>query len=89
MPNCSFDLFFKWKFARCVFSQIYFYVWDVFFQALRFRVLFLQLKWELEKRTKDKTGDGQLDKDEFWRFISSIGGIAKEASCLVQYYRGH
>jgi len=38
---------------------------------------------EMGFRTKDKTGDGQLDKDEFWRFIGSIGGIAKEASCLV------
>lgn len=32
-------------------------------------------------RKIDKTGDGQLDQDEFWRFISSIGGITKEASC--------
>eukprot|EP00435_Cladocopium_sp_Y103_P014344 s363_g3.t1 len=29
---------------------------------------------------RDKTGDGQLDKEEFWHFIQSIGGIPPEAS---------
>lgn len=35
--------------------------------------------------TKDKTGDGQLDKDEFWHFIDSIGGIPNEASSLTHH----
>eukprot|EP00438_Fugacium_kawagutii_P018466 Skav204795 [mRNA] locus=scaffold763:423108:430340:+ [translate_table: standard] len=28
----------------------------------------------------DKTGDGQLDKDEFWNFMQSIGGVPEAAS---------
>lgn len=31
-------------------------------------------------RKIDKTGDGNLDRTEFWRFIETIGGIPQEAS---------
>ena len=37
---------------------------------------------------QDKTGDGQLDKDEFWRFIQTIGGIPPEASAYAKEQLG-